>query len=83
MERGLVIGSLLNLEFNIAMSSMRFSPSNVLVILLNENSSPISGWFFLRAYPIKWALSDLDANQNAVAITTMELAYARFQTVGI
>ena len=83
LERGLVIGSPLNLEFNTAMSSMRFSPSNVLVILLNENSSPLASWLFMSAYPVKWALSDLDANQNAVAITTMELAYARFQTVGV
>ena len=83
LERGLVIGSPLNIEFNTAMSSMRFSPSNVLVILLNENSVPLASWLFIRAYPVKWALSDLDANQNAVAITTMELAYARFQTVEI
>ena len=83
LERGLVIGSPLNTEFNTAMSSMRFSPSNVLVMLLNENSVPLASWLFMRAYPVKWALSDLDASQNAVAITTMELAYARFQTVEI
>lgn len=83
LERGMVIGSLLKVEFNIAMSSMKFEPSNVLVMLLNENSIPLSSWLFLRAYPVKWTVSDLDANANAVVIDTMELAYTRFQTVSI
>ena len=83
LERGLVIGSPLSVEFNVAMSSLRFAPGYVLVMLLNENSIPIANWLFERAYPVKWALSDLDAEQNAIAITTMELAYARFQSVQI
>ncbi|NEN91272.1 MAG: phage tail protein [Okeania sp. SIO3H1] len=83
LERGMVVGSLLNLEFNVAMSTMKFSPSNVLVILLNEDSLPIAGWLFQRAYPVKWSISDLDANNNAVVIDTMELAYARFQNLRI
>ena len=83
LERGMVIGSPLNLEFDVAMSSMKFSPSNVLVMLLNENSIPLSSWLFQRAYPVKWTISDLDANSNAVVIDTMELAYAKFQSVRI
>ncbi|NET28631.1 phage tail protein [Okeania sp. SIO1I7] len=83
LERGMVVGSILNLEFNVAMSTMKFSPSNVLVILLNEDSLPIAGWLFQRAYPVKWSISDLDANNNAVVIDTMELAYARFQNLRI
>ncbi|MEA5521407.1 phage tail protein [Limnoraphis robusta] len=83
LERGMVIGSPLNVEFNVAMSSMRFTPSNVLVMLLDENSIPLSSWLFQRAYPVKWSTSDLDANANSVVIDTMELAYARFQSVRI
>ncbi|MFK0733589.1 MAG: phage tail protein [Gloeotrichia echinulata GP01] len=83
LERGMVIGSPLSAEFSIAMSSMRFSPSNVLVMLLNEKNAPLVSWLFQRAYPVKWAVSDLDANENDVVIETMELAYARFQTVRV
>ncbi|MDZ8183663.1 MAG: phage tail protein [Nostoc sp. ChiSLP02] len=83
LERGMVTGSLLNAEFNVAMSSMKFTPSNVLVMLLNEKSVPLSSWLFKRAYPVKWTVSDLDANANAVVIDTLELAYARFQTMSI
>ncbi len=83
LERGMVIGSPLKAEFNTAMSSMRFTPSNVLVMLLNENSIPLSSWLFQRAYPAKWSTSDLDANANAVVIDTIELAYTRFQSLSI
>ncbi|NEO66244.1 MAG: phage tail protein, partial [Moorea sp. SIO4G2] len=78
LERGMVIGSPLNVEFNVAMSTMKFAPSNVLVMLLDENTVPVSSWLFKRAYPVKWSTSDLDANANAVVIDTMELAYVRF-----
>ncbi|NER86343.1 phage tail protein [Moorena sp. SIO3A2] len=83
LERGMVIGSPLNIEFNVAMSTIKFAPSNVLVILLDENTAPVSSWLFKRAYPVKWTTSDLDANANAVVIDTMELAYARFKSVRI
>ena len=83
LERGMVVGSPLNVEFNVAMSTMRFAPSNVLVMLLNDKTIPIAGWLFKRAYPVKWSVSDLDANDNSVVIDTMELAYTRFQSLRI
>jgi phage tail-like protein len=79
LERGMVIGSPLGVEFNAAMSLFKFFPSNVLVMMLNEESLPVASWIFFKAYPVKWAVSDLDANSNQIAIETMELAYTRFQ----
>ena len=81
LERGLVVGSPLVIEFNVAMSLFKFSPSNVLVTLLNDASIPIASWLFMKAYPVKWSVSDLDATANSVVIETMELAYQRMQTI--
>ncbi|MEM9903566.1 MAG: phage tail protein [Cyanobacteria bacterium P01_D01_bin.44] len=83
LERGMVIGSPLNVEFNLAMSTLKFQPGNVLVMLLNAKDMPIAGWLFQETYPLKWSVSDLDANQSAVVIDTMELAYTRFQNLRI
>ncbi|NEQ32298.1 MAG: phage tail protein [Leptolyngbya sp. SIO4C5] len=83
LERGMVIGSALNVEFNVAMSTLRFQPGNVLVALLNAKDIPIAAWLFQKTYPVKWSVSDLDANQSAVVIDTMELAYSRFQSLRI
>ncbi len=81
LERGIVTGSPLHIEFNSTLSFFRFAPSNVMVTLFGENSVPIAGWLFMKAYPVKWSIADFDANANAVVIETMELAYTRFQIV--
>lgn len=83
LERGLMVGSPLNIEFNVAMSNLRFNPGNVLVALLNDDGLPVSAWFFLKTYPVKWSISDLDAGNNSIVVETMELAYTRFQAMRI
>ena len=83
LERGMVIGSLLNVEFNVAMSLFKFFPSNVLVALQNEHRIPIAGWLFYKAFPATWTVSDLEAESNNVMIDTMELAYSRFQSLRV
>src|SRR3954469_7581655 len=52
LERGMVIGSPLNLEFNAAMSLFKFATSNVLVTLLSETKVPLAAWLFMKAYPV-------------------------------
>lgn len=83
LERGMVVGSPLNIEFNVTMSLFKFYPSNVLVTLFNEDKVPLAAWLFIKAYPVKWSTSDLDAKEGAVLIDTMELAYTRMQILRI
>lgn len=83
LERGLAIGSPLVAEFNAAMSMFQFTPSNVLVTLLDEGGAPVSSWLFTNAYPVKWTVANLDADSNQVVIETMELAYQRMQSIRI
>lgn len=83
LERGMVVGSPLNIEFNVALSVFEFLPSNVIVTLFNEDSVPVSAWLFIRAFPVKWSTSDLDASTESVVIDTLELAYARMQALRI
>lgn len=90
LERGLVVGPPLNvvgsplsLEFNAAMSLFKFSTSNVLVTLLGEDKLPLAAWLFLKAYPVKWSTSDLNASEPALLIETLELAYTRMQVLRV
>jgi phage tail-like protein len=82
LERGMVIGSPLNLEFNATMSLFKFATSNVLVTLLSESKLPLAAWLFIKAYPVKWSTSDLSAEPGLV-IDTMELAYTRMQILRV
>lgn len=81
LERGFVIGSLLNAEFNAAMSLFKFAPSNVMVTLFSEVAVPLAAWLFIKAYPVRWATSDLTVSEEQLVIDTLELAYTRMQSV--
>ena len=83
LERGLVVGSPLVAEFNEAMSLFKFHPSNVLVTLMDPTPVPIASWLFMKAFPVKWSVSDLDATANEVVIEHMELAYQHMQVIRI
>jgi phage tail-like protein len=83
LERGMVVGSPLALEFEATMSLFQFAPSNVLVTLFHENEAPLAGWLFVKAYPVKWATSGLDAHEGNLVIDTLELSYTRMQIVRV
>jgi hypothetical protein len=52
----------------------------VLVTLLSEDGVPLAAWLFMKAFPVRWATSDLNAEERAVVIDTLELAYGRMQS---
>jgi phage tail-like protein len=83
LERGFVVGSPLNIEFNAAISLFKFAPSNVLVTLLSETKIPLAAWLFIKAYPVKWTTSDLNAGETTVLVDTLELAYTRMQIMRV
>lgn len=83
LERGMVASSPLRLDFDAAMSLFKFAPSNVLVTLFSEAYTPVSAWFFSRAYPVKWSIADLAAEPKEVLIESLELAYARMQIMKV
>lgn len=83
LERGKVVGSPINLEFNAAMTTFKFAASNVMVTLFDEKAIPVSAWLFIKAYPVRWSTSDLDAGEKSLVIDTLELAYSRMQIMSI
>jgi phage tail-like protein len=55
-----------------------FEPSDITVTLMNEKSELLKVWKVVHAVPRKWQASDLNANENAVVIETLELSYRYF-----
>ena len=45
------------------------------VFLLDENHSPVRGWCFTKAYPVKWEIDSFNSTKNEVAIEKIELSY--------
>lgn len=49
------------------------------IILLDGERNPVRRWTLSAAWPVRYALSTLDAGASAVAVETLELAHEGFQ----
>jgi len=57
-------------------------PATVNVTLLNEEHKPLAGTYsFVKAWPIKWAISDFKSMDNSIVIETLEMSYQYFTKV--
>ncbi len=79
LKRGLLKDSRLIKWFRDAVEDFEFEPADVLVTLLNEEHEPLMGWNFVNAWPVKWVVSDFKAQENALVVETIELAYNYFK----
>lgn len=61
--------------------STPIQPRDVLLSLLNSQGTPLAAWSFLEAWPVKWSMSNFNAQESALAIETLEFAYSHFQRV--
>lgn len=78
LKRGMLIGSKTITWFLDAFRERKFTPKTVTVTLMNEKSEPLRTWNVAHAVPKKWSVSDLNANENAVVVETLELTYRYF-----
>ncbi len=79
LKRGFITNSSIGTWVRSTVENFKFEPKDVTVILLNEQHDPLALWKFLGAYPVKWALSDLKAQENALAIESLELVYQQMR----
>lgn len=76
LKRGLLTDSQLIDWCRSSIEYFSFEPATVNVTLLNEKHEPLSDTFsFIRAWPVKWTVSDFKAQDNSIVVETLELAY--------
>ena len=80
LRRGLLKDSGLRSWLTDAIENFIFRPVDVNVHLLNEKHEPAVSWTVIKAYPVKWVISDLKAHENSVVVETIELAYQYFRS---
>ena len=78
LKRGLLTSSSLILWLTNAIVNFEFVPANLIVTLLDENHLPVTAWAVKKIWPVKWAVSDLKADENGIVVETIELAYDYF-----
>jgi len=79
LKRGMLMNSGLIQWFKDAIENFEFKPVDVNISLLNEKHEVSSSWIFIKAYPVKWIVSDLKAMENSLVVETIELAYQYFR----
>ncbi|MEM7015575.1 MAG: phage tail protein, partial [Verrucomicrobiota bacterium] len=83
LKRGFVSGSALNVELALSMLTNDTVPMQVLVMLFDDDLTPLSAWLFLQAFAVSWETDTLEASSREVLIESLELAYQRMQRISL
>ena len=78
LKRGLITDSLLIDWCEDAIIYLNIYPLNVDIGLLDDSHQPLIIWTAVHAYPVRWSISEFNAEQNQLAIETLELKYQYF-----
>lgn len=85
LKRGLLQGTAIIEWFKSAINTYfvaeinDFKPTDMMITLMDEAGQPVAIWNVVQAYPLKWAVSEFKASDNAIAVETIELAYQYFE----
>jgi phage tail-like protein len=79
LKRGLLKDSAVAQWCRDAIEDMDIEPITVTVSILNENHEPLETYNFINCWPKKWAISNLNAEQNEIVVETLTLAYQYWQ----
>lgn len=78
LKRGMLTDSEVTKWCLAAFRDRDFRPTDISVILMNEKGEPLRTWNVVHAIPKKWLVTDLNANDNAIVVETLELMYRYF-----
>lgn len=88
LKRGLVKNSKMIQWCMDAIDNFDIQPMDLLVHLLHlkgsnqkatpQNIEPLMTWNVVNAWPKKWSVSDFNAEQNSIAVESLELNYSYF-----
>ena len=81
LKRGLLIDSGVINWCRQALENFKIKPIDLTIILLDENHLPLQTWNVVHAYPVKWEISDFNAEESKLVIESLELTYNYFKLV--
>jgi len=81
LKRGMLIGSPLITWAQTSVGQFSFKPVTVVINLMDETSAPIATWKLINAIPVGLNVSAFKAQENAIAVETLELSFDYFDKV--
>jgi len=79
LKRGLLVDSELIDWCRSSVEDFSYSPTDIIIKLLNEEHEPLITWNVIHAYPVKWAVAEFNAEESKIVIETLELTYNYFK----
>ncbi len=83
LKRSLVVKSELTEWVRDALENFTVRPVTVIVALLNDRREPLIAYQFFNAYPVKWSVSNFNAESSSLAIESLELYYQFFKVINV
>jgi len=68
LKRGLLLDSEVGKWVRQCIEDLDIRPLDIDIKLLNEDHQPLMTWHVVKAYPTRWAISELSASPNAVVV---------------
>lgn len=78
LKRGLVVNSDLIKWCRESVEDLNIKPTDLTISLLNNEHEPLLSWNVVHAWPLKWSVTDFNAEESKIVIETIELTYNYF-----
>lgn len=79
LKRGLLTSTGVRAWIEDAVQNLVITPTTLWVTLLNDAHEPLQTYTVTGAWPKKWSISDLSAENSDIVVETLELAYQTFR----
>ncbi len=83
LKRGMTLVSGVTAWCIDAIENFNYQPTNMLISLLNEDHLPVSSWYIANAYPIKYEISGLNAENGQIVVESITLRYEYYKTLNL
>ena len=83
LKRGMTLVSGVTAWCLDSIENFNYQPTNMLISLLNEDHLPVSSWYIANAIPIKYSISEFNAEQGQIVIESMTLRYEYYKTLNL
>ena len=83
LKRGMTLVSGVTAWCLDSIENFNYKPTNMLISLLNEDHLPVSSWYIANAIPIKYSISDFNAEQGQIVIESITLRYEYYKTLNL
>jgi phage tail-like protein len=83
LKRGMTLVSGVTAWCLDSIENFNYKPTNMLISLLNEDHLPVSSWYIANAIPIKYSISDFNAEQGQIVIESMTIRYEHYKTLNL